>query len=73
MSSVVPDAVTKQIINTQDRGGFSPDDARWQHAAVYLGHGYVMEATTHGVQYSPDLRLPREASFTSPAARGIEE
>lgn len=53
VSSVEPDAVTRQIIGTQTRGGFSADDARWQHAAVYLGDGFVMEATTHGVRYAP--------------------
>ena len=77
VSSVVPDAVTKQIISTQGRSGFSSDDARWQHAAVYLGDGYVMEATTHGVQYSPiyaylgkhRLRLRRPVGLTNEEAR----
>jgi hypothetical protein len=53
VSSIEPDAVTRQIINAQVRGGFSADDARWQHAAVYLGEGYVIEATLHGVRYAP--------------------
>ena len=71
VSSVVPDAVTKQIINTQLRGGFGPDDARWQHAAVYLGDGYVMEATTHGVQYSPIYAYLGNTSIASSAAGKI--
>jgi hypothetical protein len=29
------------------------DDAQWQHAAVYIGEGYVVEATLHGVRYAP--------------------
>lgn len=53
VSSIVPDLAAKQIIEAQVRGGFIPDDARWQHAAVYLGDGYVIEATLHGVQYVP--------------------
>ena len=53
VSSVEPDVVTKQIVQAQKRGGFSEADARWQHAAVYLGDGYIMEATTHGVRYVP--------------------
>jgi hypothetical protein len=53
VSAIEPDAVTRQIINAQVRGGFSADDARWQHAAVYLGEGYVIEATLHGVRYAP--------------------
>jgi hypothetical protein len=77
VSSVVPDIVTKQIIETQRRGGFHPDDARWQHAAVYLGDGYVMEATTHGVRYSPIypylgkhlLRVRRPIGLEDEAAR----
>ena len=53
VSSVEPDRVTKQIIVTQERGGFSAEDAKWQHAAVYLGEGYAIEATLHGVRYAP--------------------
>lgn len=53
MSSLQPDAVTRQIIAAQTRGGFGAEDARWQHAAVYLGDGYVIEATLRGVRYAP--------------------
>jgi hypothetical protein len=53
VSSLTPDATTRQIINAQERGGYGSEDARWQHAAVYIGEGYVVEATLHGVRYAP--------------------
>jgi hypothetical protein len=53
VSSLEPDAISEQIIQAQMRGGFSAEDARWQHAAVYLGEGYVIEATLYGVRYAP--------------------
>ena len=53
VSSIEPSTLTKQILGAQLRGGFNADDARWQHAAVYLGDGYVIEATLRRVQYVP--------------------
>lgn len=53
VASLTPDAAVRQIVSAQARGGYAPEDARWQHAAVYIGEGYVVEATLHGVHYAP--------------------
>ena len=53
VASITPDAALRQIISAQARGGYAPEDARWQHAAVYIGEGYVVEATIRGVRYAP--------------------
>jgi hypothetical protein len=53
VASIAPDAAVRQIVSAQARGGYAPEDARWQHAAVYIGEGYVVEATLHGVRYAP--------------------
>lgn len=37
----------------QLRGGYGPDDARWEHAAVYIGGGDICEATRNGVNIKP--------------------
>ena len=50
VSSVKPDWVTRKIIETQSRS-YDPDHARWQHAAIYMGNGFLAEATTRGVKY----------------------
>jgi hypothetical protein len=50
VSSVHPDWVTKQIIKTQSRR-YDSHHARWQHAAIYMGNGFLAEATTRGVKY----------------------
>lgn len=45
-AEVQPDWISRSIEHAQLAGGFSPDDARWTHAAVYLGDGLsVCEAT----------------------------
>jgi hypothetical protein len=53
VSSLKPNLITRQTITAQERGGYGIDDARWQHAAVYVGEGYVTEASLHGVRYAP--------------------
>jgi hypothetical protein len=50
---MTPDAAARQIVSAQTRGGYAPEDAQWQHAAVYIGEGYVMEATLRRVRYAP--------------------
>jgi hypothetical protein len=41
-----PDWVGKRIVRAQVRGGYAAEDARWTHAAIYLGdHLTVCEAT----------------------------
>jgi len=52
VSSVHPGWVTRRIIETQSRK-YHPDHARWQHAAIYMGNGFLAEATTRGVKYHP--------------------
>lgn len=42
------DFVARLIDNWQRRAGFSNDDARWSHAAVYLDDGFVVEAIPKG-------------------------
>lgn len=59
---LAPDWVSRQIQKAQRRGGYHTDDARWTHAAVYLGDGAdgLCEATTRRVRtaeifkYIPD-------------------
>lgn len=70
--STDPVFTTREIVATQERLGFSKEDARWQHAAVHLGDGYVMEATLPGIRYVPiyeylgahGLRLRRPIDLT---------
>ena len=35
VASIIPDAAARQIVSAQARGGYAPEDARWQHPAVY--------------------------------------
>jgi hypothetical protein len=53
VSPVQPDWIHRQITQAQIRGGYHPAHATWQHAAVYLGDGYLCEAGTSGVRYAP--------------------
>jgi hypothetical protein len=49
-SSVQTSLVGSQIRRVQEDGGYAADHARWEHAAVYIGHrGEVCEATRNGV------------------------
>jgi hypothetical protein len=48
-SAQKPNFVQRRIRAVQTIGGFGPDHARWEHAAVYIGSGAVCEATGSGV------------------------
>jgi hypothetical protein len=50
VSALAPEFLSRRIVLAQERGGFAPIDARWHHAAVYLGDGRICEATLGGVQ-----------------------
>lgn len=53
-SAVSPNWIAQQIIQGQQRGGYAEDDARWHHAAVYLGDGMsICEAVSRGVRSIP--------------------
>jgi hypothetical protein len=43
-SSIRPDLVEYQIVQTQLKAGFTSDDSRWTHAAVYLYEDFILEA-----------------------------
>ncbi len=43
----------RAIVDTQKRLGYALDDARWHHAAVYIGDRYMCEAIPGGVRYHP--------------------
>ena len=43
----------RAIVQTQNRLGYAQDDARWHHAAVYIGDRYMCEAVPSGVRYHP--------------------
>jgi hypothetical protein len=51
-AQVKPDWVHAQITEAQLRSGFAAEDARWQHAAVYMGDGFLSEAGTSRVRYA---------------------
>jgi hypothetical protein len=53
VAPVRPDWIHRQITIAQLHGGYAKQDAQWQHAAVYMGDGYVCEAGTSGVRYAP--------------------
>jgi len=73
VSEVIPDWIHRQITDAQVRAGYHADDARWQHAAIYMGDGRICEAGTHGVQYASiakyvgkhQLRVRRDSFLTS--------
>lgn len=47
-SAINPSFGSRAIINVQTDGGHDPEDARWHHAAVYLGEMVVCEAQVWG-------------------------
>lgn len=53
VSKVTPGVIERQIVSTQLRLGHAGRDARWHHAAVYIGDGYLCEARPGGVRYHP--------------------
>jgi len=53
VSAVKPPFSSQQIIKAQERGGYAEEDARWHHAAIYVGRSNVCEALTRGVTHGP--------------------
>lgn len=51
--AVRPGLASRAIVRTQSNGGFADKDARWHHAAVYVGHNHLCEAVLSGVRYGP--------------------
>lgn len=49
VSAVEPSWLSRRIVAAQEQGGFDREDARWHHAAVYVGNGRICEATGRGV------------------------
>jgi hypothetical protein len=53
-----PDRISKLIYDVQRDGGYHVDDARWTHAAMYVGDGSnVVEATFDSPMSGGDVRL----------------
>ena len=52
-STIAPTWVQSRIIATQRRLQYGPEDARWHHAAVYIGDQYLCEARPGGVRCHP--------------------
>ena len=52
-SATAPNRAQRAIVAAQRRLGYAADDARWQHAAVYIGDRYMCEAVFAGVRYHP--------------------
>lgn len=77
VSATKPGWISRQIISAQKRGGYSEDDSRWHHAAMYIGDAHICEAVGRGVHLVPlfdyigehklrirrDLGLPLELRF----------
>lgn len=73
VSAVHPGWISRNIIKAQTRGGYTAEDARWHHAAMYIGDANVCEAIGRGVQLTPIfdyvgshyLRVRRDNSLTN--------
>jgi hypothetical protein len=52
VSAAIPGYLSRQIRAAQEYGGYAADDARWHHAAVYVGDGRICEALGSGVRTS---------------------
>lgn len=50
VSAIKPNFIAKAIRRIQEKGGYASDDARWEHAAVYIGSGTLCEANRHGIR-----------------------
>lgn len=50
VSSLAPDYIVRCIRKVQERGGYTPEHSRWDHAALYVGKGVICEATKNGVR-----------------------
>lgn len=53
VSALEPGFFSREIIKAQKRGGYADGDARWHHAAIYVGSVNVCEALTSGVTHGP--------------------
>lgn len=51
VSSRKPGLVQRQITSVQ-QCAYGQSHALWHHAAIYMGNGFVVEATTRGVRYT---------------------
>ncbi len=49
-SAIKPSLIGKAIQRVQTYGGYASEDARWEHAAIYIGAGVLCEATRKGVK-----------------------
>lgn len=52
VSSITPGLIASAIRRVQAQGGYGGQDARWEHAAVYIGSSAICEATRAGVSVS---------------------
>jgi hypothetical protein len=53
-----PDRISREIVGTQKKGGYHDDDARWTHAAMYLGDGAsILEATFDSIAQGGSVRV----------------
>lgn len=50
VSAIEQQFVGHMIRQVQEKGGFLPEHARWEHAAMYIGQGVIIEATRKGVK-----------------------
>lgn len=72
VAAVKPDWIQQEIVKAQERRGYDSVDARWTHAAVYMGDGYLCEAGTSRVRYAPVatyvgdhlIRVRRDSALT---------
>lgn len=73
VSSLKPGIIARAIRRVQLRGGYHPDDACWEHAAVYIGSESICEANRNGVNIKPIfdymcshlIRIRRNPNLTS--------
>lgn len=73
ISAISPGFIARAIRRVQYRGGYADEDARWEHAAVYIGSGAICEASRKGVNVesifdyigSHLIRVRRNTSLTS--------
>jgi hypothetical protein len=55
---VRPELISETIVQTQKQGGYHDHDARWTHAAMYLGDGAnIIEATFDSVVRGGSVRV----------------
>ena len=78
-SAVRKHFLQRQIVVAQERVGCDENDARWHHAAVYVGDYYLCESVPGGVRYRsiaefvPDylIRARRDATLDTEQAFGV--